>query len=282
MTYCNDNEEDTILSSKPSSTTQEHWFIFQNDQLLILREENANKLITPPTLTVIKDSLTRQYALGILQDGSIYFCAEISNDTPLPSHIEIVPLRKAFNLLGNEWFSAAVKAYSIITWDKNHQFCGRCGQPTSLRPSSFERACHACNLHFYPRISPSIIVRIQKDNEILMARSPHFSPGMYGLIAGFVEVGETLEEAARREVLEEVGIEIKNLNYFTSQPWPFPDSLMVAFTAEYAGGELIINHAEIEDAGWYSIDNLPGYTSSSVSVAAKLIDDFILQQRTLR
>lgn len=261
----------------PSSITPEHWFIFQNDLLLVLRDNDVNKLLTSSSLETIKHSFSRQYSLGSEQRGAI-FCAEIATDVQLPPSIEAIPLRKAFAVVGNDWFSTAVKAYSIITWDKNHQYCGRCSQPTTLQPPSFERVCHTCHLHFYPRISPSVIVRIQKGNEILMARSPHFNPGIYGLIAGFVEAGETLEEAVKREVQEEVGIQIKNLAYFTSQPWPFPDSLMIAFTADYASGELTINHTELEDAGWYSIDNLPGYPTTGISVSAQLIEHFILQQ----
>ena len=111
-----------------------------------------------------------------------------------------------------------------------------------------------------------------------MSRSPHFPPGRYGLIAGFVEAGESIEAAAYREVEEEVGIKIKNLRYFGSQSWPFPDSLMIAFIAEYASGELIIDHNEIEDAGWYRYDNLPGKPSSSVSIAKKLIEHYIEEQ----
>ena len=266
-----------ILNMNPASTTSEptseYWFIFQNDQLLILLDGDTNQLLTLDAIDAIKHSLIRQYSLS-----STVFCAEMTATVELPVNIEAIPLRAAFTVLGNNWFSTAVKAYSIITWDKNNQYCGRCGQPTTLQ-LPFERICSTCHLHFYPRISPSVIVRIQKGNEILMARSPHFSPGVYGLIAGFVEVGETLEETVKREVQEEVGIQIKNLTYFSSQPWPFPDSLMIAFTADYASGDLTVNHAELEDAGWYTINNMPGYPTSSISVSAQLIEHFIRQQK---
>jgi NAD+ diphosphatase len=112
-----------------------------------------------------------------------------------------------------------------------------------------------------------------------MARSPHFIPGAYGLIAGFIEVGESIEEAVHREVKEEVSINIKNLRYFGSQPWPFPDSLMIGFIADYASGEINIDHEEIEAAGWYKFDNLPGRPSTRISIASQLIEHFVAEQR---
>ena len=112
-----------------------------------------------------------------------------------------------------------------------------------------------------------------------MARSPHFAPGVFGLIAGFVEIGESLEEAVFREVKEEVSLDIKNIRYFTSQPWPFPDSLMVGFIADYAGGDIQIDHREIESAGWYRYDHLPGRPSSGISIASKLLEHFIRGQK---
>lgn len=253
----------------------DYWFIFRNDELLIVSEEDNRGLIKPPLHSKFEKFFTRQYALGNWQQNKIY-CAELPPDFALSENITTLPLRKAFDLLGLDWFSFAVKAYSIINWDKNHHYCGRCGELTvHSQANAYERLCSVCHLHFYPRISPSVIVLIYRNNEILMARSPQFLPGIYGLIAGFVEAGETLEEAVHREVHEEVGIQVKNLQYFASQPWPFPDSLMVAFIAEYAGGELLINPHEIEEASWYPINKLPGYPSSKVSIARKLIDHFV-------
>jgi NAD+ diphosphatase len=120
---------------------------------------------------------------------------------------------------------------------------------------------------------------IHRDDQILMARSPHFPPGVYGLIAGFVEAGESVEEAVHREVKEEVGLAIKNLRYFGSQAWPFPDSLMIGFFAEYESGDLLIDHSEIEEAGWYHYDQLPGHPSVTISIAYKLIKAFIAEKK---
>ncbi len=255
---------------------QEYWFIFQGDKLLLMSETNSG-FLTPVALSLLKKSFIRQHNLGLFNQINCY-CAEVDEEVALIDDIQLVGLRQVFNILDISWYAAAVKAYSILNWDKNHQFCGRCGSRTIHKPGIYERTCPQCGLALYPRISPSMIVRIKKDNQILMARSPHFAPGAYGLVAGFVEAGENVEEAVHREVMEEVGITIKNLKYFGSQAWPFPDSLMLAFTADYHSGDLVLDPHEIEDADWYTYDTIPGRPSHSISIAQKLIEDFIIEQ----
>jgi NAD+ diphosphatase len=142
-----------------------------------------------------------------------------------------------------------------------------------------ERAkeCPQCGLLYFPRLAPAIIVLVQRGDQLLLARSRHFMEGMYSVLAGFVEPGESLEEAVAREVREEVGIEVKDVHYFASQPWPFPHSLMIGFTATYAGGEISLNDDEIENASWFKVDNLPRIPGK-ISIARKLIDWFIEKQ----
>lgn len=184
-------------------------------------------------------------------------------------------VKEALRVAQEQDLAFLLKAFAIIKWDRHYQFCGKCAKETSLITAGFERRCDVCALSYYPRISPAIIVLIHRENEILMARSPHFAPGIYALIAGFVEPGETLEAAVHREVFEEVGIRIKDLSYYGSQPWPFPDSLMIGFTAAYDSGEISIHPDEIEEAGWYRLDNLPGLPSFSMSIAFEMIHQFI-------
>lgn len=176
-----------------------------------------------------------------------------------------------------EEFDALAKGIVCITWDKNHQFCGRCGQKTTRIWPHYELKCQSCEQSYYPRISPAVVVLIRREDKILMARSPHFDPGVYALIAGFVEGGETLESAVHREVFEEVGIRIQNLSYYGSQPWPFPDALMVGFIAEYLSGEIQVNTQELESAGWYAYDALPGLPAWSMSITSNMIQTFLDQ-----
>jgi NAD+ diphosphatase len=202
--------------------------------------------------------------------GSRCYAADLDK---LPENIsgELMPVRSLFSLAGAEEIYLAGRAIQLLDWQKNHRYCGKCGAPTAIKAGQFAMLCPACGLVAYPKISPAVMVLISRGDELLLARSPRFRPGIYSALAGFVEAGETLEQCASREVLEEVGITITNLRYFRSQSWPFPDSLMVAFFADYAGGIITPDPSEIEDAKWFSRSALPALPEP-VSLARQLID----------
>ena len=202
--------------------------------------------------------------------GRPCYAAEIDR---LPESVagELVPVRSVYGLAGAEAFALAGRASQLMDWRKNHRYCGRCATPTTMKTTEFAMACPNCGLLAYPRISPAVMVLIGRGDELLLARSPHFKPGIFSALAGFVEAGETLEQCAVREVREEVGVEISNLRYFRSQPWPFPDSLMLAFFADYAGGEITPDPSEIEAAGWFSRKALPPLPDQA-SIARHLIE----------
>ena len=191
----------------------------------------------------------------------------------LPDHVpgELMSVRSLLNLAGLEAVSIAGRAIQLLDWRKNHRYCGRCGTLTDMKAGEFSMSCPACALVVYPRISPAIMVLITRGDEFLLARSPRFKPGVFSALAGFVEAGETLEQCVKREVYEEVGIEIANLRYFRSQPWPFPDSLMIAFFADYVGGTITPDPAEIEAADWFPRSALPALPEP-VTLARQLID----------
>jgi len=193
-----------------------------------------------------------------------------------PEHFEaeLVPLRQVFGVAGAEAFAMAGRASQLIDWQLNHQYCGRCGHQSQLLDHEFAMQCDRCGLSSYPRISPAVMVLVRRGQDLLLARSPHFKPGVFSALAGFVEAGETLEQCAKREVREEVGIEIERLRYFSSQSWPFPNSLMIAFFAEYASGDITPDPSEIEAADWFSIDALP-QLPDPVSIARRLIEGAI-------
>jgi len=185
------------------------------------------------------------------------FAAEMPASFRPAAGFEIRPLREIYGLLDEGTFHAAGCAAQIIDWDRDHRFCGHCGRATTRRSNERARECPACGRLFFPRLAPAVIVLVRRDDEILLARAHRLPPGVFSLVAGFVEPGESLEQAAMREVREEVGVAIRNLSYFASQPWPFPHSLMAGFTADYAGGEIRIDPAEIAEAGWFRWDRMP-------------------------
>ena len=170
----------------------------------------------------------------------------------------------------------AGRAFQVVQWDRTHRFCGRCGRATVHHERDRARQCPGCGLVSYPRVSPAVIVLVSRGDRFLLARNASFPGKRYSIIAGFVEAGETLETAVIREIREEVGIEVRNVAYFGSQPWPFPHSLMVGFTAEHASGEIAIDGEEIVDAGWYSPDpeQLPELPNR-ISISRRLIDSFL-------
>lgn len=207
--------------------------------------------------------------IGELQ-GQPCYAADVGVLPEIPAG-EATPLRAIFTLAGPEVFALAGRATQLLDWQAQHRFCGKCGTPTLIKPGELAMQCPACGLLAYPRISPAVMVLVRHGDRLLLARSPHFKLGVFSALAGFVEPGETLEECAVREVREEVGIEIANLRYFHSQPWPFPNSLMVAFFADYAAGTITPDPAEIEAADWFSLDALP-LLPEPVSISRRLID----------
>lgn len=169
------------------------------------------------------------------------------------------------------------RAIHWVTWDGQLKYCSKCGNKLQHVYERTEKKCGLCDLSFFPNLSPAIMVLIQKDNEILLARSAHFKPGIYSALAGFIDIGETAEAAVHREVKEEVDLEISELEYFATQSWPFPNSFMIAFKAKYLRGDLNIDTNEIEDAAWFNLNNLPELPSHP-SISRKLIESFILKR----
>ena len=159
----------------------------------------------------------------------------------------------------------------MVEWDRTHRYCGRCGTPTRDKAGERAKECPACGYVAYPRVTPAMMVLVTRGRELLLARAPRFPPGMYSALAGFVEPGETIEDCIHREVREEVGIEVGDIRYFASQSWAFPHSLMIAYTAEYAGGELQPDAAEIAEAKWFAWDAVPRLPPS-ISISRRLIE----------
>ncbi|MGA3174897.1 MAG: NAD(+) diphosphatase [Syntrophorhabdales bacterium] len=211
--------------------------------------------------------------LGTLR-GYPSYAAEVDEKTAVPAGCAFEGLRSLFGVLDEDLFKRAFAAVHLVEWDRTSRFCGRCGGPTELLKEERAKVCSKCGRLVFPRISPAVIVLVEQGDQVLLARSARFAQGFYSVLAGFVEPGEGLEEAVAREVEEETAIIVRDVRYFGSQPWPFPDSLMVGFTARYASGELRIDGKEIVDAGWFTVDSLPEFPGK-ISIARRLIDWFV-------
>lgn len=220
-------------------------YIFHHQQLLV--DQN---LQLPKVEKLASDLLFTHDEQVIARD--------LLAEEPIPEGLQLVPIRQLITSWSKEQFLQASRAVQLLEWRRNHKFCSHCGHPTEVHPTEYAMVCRSCRYHQYPRVNPCIITVITRgDDEILLAKSVHNKTNMYGLIAGFVEVGETLEEAVQREAFEEVGLKLKNIQYMSSQPWPFPSNLMVAFRAEYESGEIKLQEEEIADAQFFKIDQLP-------------------------
>ena len=200
-------------------------------------------------------------------------CFASALDGEPPAGTALVPLRALYAALPQDDFAIAGRALGLLAWDRDHRFCGRCGGATARGHAERLRSCAACGHGAYPRLSPAIIALVERDGRALLARNARFTLPFFSTLAGFVEVGETLEEAVARELHEEAGVTVTDVRYFGSQPWPFTGALMVGFTARWAGGELTPDPTELAEAGWFAADALPPLPPP-LSIARALIDDF--------
>jgi NAD+ diphosphatase len=206
-------------------------------------------------------------------DGPRVWAARVPEDTPDPDGARFAGARTLVGALDPATFARFARARMLVDWQRTHRFCGRCGAPTTTAPDEHAVQCPRCGLRRYPRISPVIIVRVTRGDEILLANPLRAPRPMYTVLAGFVEAGESLEQAVAREIAEEVGLTVGDLAYAGSQPWPFPHALMVAFTAQYVAGAIVADPGELRDAGWYRADALPDLPPHG-SIARALIEDF--------
>ena len=234
------------------------WFVFNSGQVLIEKKKTA---ITS------RQAQNRRYmflsaapfipSAGWVAHGQdLCHPCTVSGDEESPRMMK--DLRASFDVLPREEYDMAGKASQILNWDKNSRYCPMCGVPT-VQVSPIAKRCPECRQEFYPRISPAVIVLIKKEDSILLVHARNFRGTFKGLVAGFLEPGETLEECVHREVMEETGLRIRNLKYFGSQPWPYPSGIMVGYTAEYESGSIKLQDEELSAGAFYTREQLPRY-----------------------
>ena len=258
-----------------------HWLIFNRDQLLVPEEGDLLPLMSwsdLPFLHHYQDQVHHLHAADLPLSHPLYII-DLGAESISAAGWRNAGLRELMTSEPPVTYETLSRAWQYVHFQRTHRFCGRCGSPT--QPVDWEVAvqCHQCGHRCYPRVSPCTIVAVYRGKEILLARGVrHSNPKMYSIIAGFVESGESVEQATHREVGEEVGVKIKNLEYFGSQAWPFPHSLMMGYLAEYDSGDIVIDEKEIVDADWYHIDNLP-MLPPKLSIAGKILEALIERLR---
>lgn len=254
-----------------SNVNNVYWFIFFNDQLLLQKKGETYTIpysINPPV------SVNNVLEVSLLEDMP---ACTASMDTPLEETAEYLPmgLRASYDYLDPVLHKIAGKAYELIYWDQHSRFCPSCGTKTVMQ-TTISKQCPNCKYEIYPVVSPAILVLIRKGDAILLVHARNFRGSFYGLVAGFLETGETLEECVRREVMEETGLEINNITYFGNQPWPYPSNLMVGFIADYVSGTIRLQDEELSEGAFFTKDNLPELPRK-LSLARKMIDWWLEQ-----
>jgi NAD+ diphosphatase len=244
-------------------------FAFSGDKMVVGGSDTAPSIPTLGELNRAGIDGVRHY-LGDL-DGVPCVAIGLANPLSLPDGFRVAGLRALFFRVPEPLLAIGARAFQIVEWDRTHRYCGRCGAPTQEKDGERAKECTVCGYVAYPRVSPAMMALVTRGRDLLLARSHRFPPGRYSALAGFVEPGETIEDCVRREVKEEVGIDVGGIRYFASQSWAFPHSLMIAFTAEYAGGELRPDGREIAEVRWFAPDALPEMPPS-LSIARRLID----------
>jgi NAD+ diphosphatase len=256
--------------------------------LFLLFDDNGHLMVHPcqekqPALVSLDRNQLKAFPLENVTFLGFYnktpcYCAHLSKNGSQGDY-EWINLRKLLPKVAPDIWEIAGYAKQIHDGNINYAYCGRCGRPTQPKEDEQGRFCETCNLVFYPRISPAVIMAVIRDDQILLARGVNFpNKKMFSVLAGFVEPQERLEDCVKREVFEETGIKVKNVRYFDSQPWPFPDSLMIGFTAEYDSGTITIDREEIAEARWFRADELP-LVPGKPTLSGELIRWFVENNR---
>jgi NAD+ diphosphatase len=254
------------------------WFVVHPRGLLARREGDALVLPTDTDLAQLGADPSEAQAIGVVDGHTEALAVGCTKAIDELAPFEVLSLRTLAASLDAETFAVAGRAMHIMDWATSSRFCGRCGERTVRSGTERSTTCPACNLHTYPRIAPAIIVLVRRGQKALLARNAKFPGVMFSTLAGFSDIGESLEDTLLREVEEEVGLRVRDIRYFGSQPWPFPHSLMIGFTAEWESGDIRVDGHEIAEAAWFSADALPPIPPP-LSIARRMIDAWRAEQR---
>ena len=262
----------TPAISPDPKINKESYIIFYKSNILVTQNTHEPSFVFDGIPHPIKNYEYSQQHLGKVNNSNCHIIGLTEKPTE-STGLDFLPIRALFGQLPENQLLIAGRANQIINWAVTHRYCGRCATPTKNKSNELALFCPSCETTYYPTISPAVIMAVVKEGKILLGHSKRFKGKFYSVLAGFLEIGETFEQCVAREVEEEAGVKVKNIKYFGSQPWPFPNSMMVGFTAEWAEGEIVLHDDELDDANWYAPNEMPN-TPGTFSIAGQLIEWF--------
>jgi len=262
----------------PDTTENSLTIVFQGEQLVSDLRSPEPCLLPVEVVTGGNWQVVRQQFLGYWQ-GRPCYAVEIDERSELdPMQFQRGSLYQVLGRMEVPLFALAGRAQQVLAWERDHQYCGRCGAQMQVDMGERAMRCAPCGTVNYPRIAPCIITLVTRGESMLLARNANFPRPMFSTLAGFIEAGESAEETLVREVKEEVGVEVDDITYFGSQSWPFPNQLMLGYFARYAGGDIVCDPTEIAEAHWYHFSDLPPIPPAS-SISGQLIRTFVESHR---
>ena len=263
-----------VVDNTDTKKLDKLFLVARDDELLIDNVSQNLALIDNDQYKWSEMKVKEEHFIGYLDNNSLY-ALELEDESSLIAETSLKPFRTLLGIIPDIYFGICSRSIQLIEWNKKSKYCGVCGSETSLHLIEKAMLCNNCGNLIYPRISPCIIVLVTDEERLLLAHNKGFPGKMYSTLAGFIEVGETVEETIKREILEEVNIKVKNCQYYGSQSWPFPSQLMLGFHAEYVEGELKPDGEEIDKADWFHYQSLPEVPPGSISISGRLIESYV-------
>ena len=263
-----------VVENTDTKQLEKIYLVVKGEDLLIDSVSQNLALIDNDQYKWSGMAVKTEHFIGYLDNNSLY-ALELDNESLLIPETSLKPFRTLLGIIPDAYFGICSRSIQLVEWNGKNKYCGTCGSETSLHLVEKAMLCKDCNNLIYPRISPCIIVLVTDNERLLLAHNKNFPTKIFSPLAGFIEVGETVEEAIKREIFEEVSIKVKNCQYYGSQSWPFPSQLMLGFHAEYKEGDLKPDGEEIDIAEWFHYQSLPDVPPGRISISGRLIESYV-------
>ena len=263
-----------VVENTDTKQLEKIYLVVKGEDLLIDSVSQNLALIDNDQYKWSGMAVKTEHFIGYLDNNSLY-ALELDNESLLIPETSLKPFRTLLGIIPDAYFGICSRSIQLVEWNGKNKYCGTCGSETSLHLVEKAMLCKDCNNLIFPRISPCIIVLVTDNERLLLAHNKNFPTKIFSTLAGFIEVGETVEEAIQREIFEEVSIKVKNCQYYGSQSWPFPSQLMLGFHAEYEEGDLKPDGEEIDIAEWFHYKSLPDVPPGRISISGRLIESYV-------